>query len=342
MKRAVILIALALTVSISTLGQWDIQDSHSATNFRGIHAVDDTIAWASGTEGTVLRTLDGGAHWQKCTTPPGAEKLDFRGIWAWDANSASVMSAGPGDLSRLYRTTDGCAHWIEERKNSEKEGFWDAIAFHDKAGVLIGDPINGHFYTEIITRDRGWHVDDASCAALPGEAAFAASNSSVVMFDSGKYLIGTGGKSGPRVLLSPLLAYNDSSKGCLGVSVPLASGNESSGIFSLAFRDLEHGVAVGGDYKKPEESTGTVAFTSDGGRHWTAATKPPHGYRSTVAWNSDAKVWIAAGTNGSDISYDDGKSWQPVDNGNWNALSLPYIVGSGGRIGKLNLSAIKK
>ena len=340
MKRALILSVLAFTTS--ALAQWDLQDSHSTSNFRGIHAVNERIAWASGTEGTVLRTRDSGAHWQKCATPPGAEKLDFRGIWAWDANSAIVMSAGPGDLSRLYRTTDGCAHWIEERRNSDKEGFWDAFAFHDKTGILIGDPINGHFYTEVMRRGHGWHIDDAPCAALPGEAAFAASNSSVVIFDLGKYIIGTGGKSGPRVLLSPLLAHNDGSKGCLGVSVPLASGNESSGVFSLAFRDLKHGVAVGGDYKKPDESSGTAAFTSDGGLHWTAATKRPNGYRSSVAWHPAAKGWIAAGTNGSDISYDDGKTWLSLDNGNWNALSLPYIVGPGGRIAKLNPDALKK
>jgi photosystem II stability/assembly factor-like uncharacterized protein len=341
MNRASIFRVLLLTASISSFAQWDLQDSHSTANFRGIYAVNDKVAWASGTEGTVLRTQEGGTHWRKCTTPPGAEKLDFRGIWAWDANSAVVISAGPGDQSRVFRTTDACAHWTQERNNSEKEGFWDAIAFHDKTGLLIGDPISGHFYTEVMT-GREWRVDDAPCAALPGEAAFAASNSSVVIFGPRNYIIGTGGKSGPRALLSPLLAYNDTSKPCLGISVPLASGNESSGVFSLSFRDAKHGIAVGGDYKKPQASPGTAAFTSDGGRHWTAATKPPRGYRSTVAWYPTAKLWIAAGTNGSDISHDDGKTWQTLDNGDWNALSLPYIVGPGGRIGKLSPGAIKK
>ncbi len=118
-------------------------------------------------------------------------------------------------------------------------------------------------------------------------------------------------------------------------SVPLASGNDSSGVFSLAFRDQHHGIAVGGDYKKPNESNGTAAYTTDGGKTWTAATKPPHGYRSAVAWDAADKAWIAVGTNGSDVSYDDGKTWQPLDNGNWNALSLPWVVGPEGRIAKL-------
>jgi hypothetical protein len=124
-------------------------------------------------------------------------------------------------------------------------------------------------------------------------------------------------------------------------AVPLANEGESAGIFSLGYHTgdvVGYGyslVAVGGDYTKPNESAGTAAWTADGGQHWTAATKPPHGYRSTVAWDADAKAWIAAGTNGSDISYDDGTTWQPLDDGNWNALSLPWIVGPKGRIAKL-------
>jgi photosystem II stability/assembly factor-like uncharacterized protein len=335
----------------SACAQWSIQESHTTAGLRGIHAVTSSIAWASGTDGTILRTTDGGSLWQKCAIPPGGEKVDFRGIWAWDATTAIAMSSGPGDQSRLYKTTDGCAHWSEERRNEDKEGFWDAVVFQshdfgmlgdDHTGVLIGDPVHGRFYTEINSGDQGWVVDHDSCVSRTDESAFAASNSSAFVFGSRRYIIGTGGKGGPRVLLSPLLAYRDHSKGCRAISVPLAGGSDSSGVFSLAFRDRKHGIAAGGDYKKPDTSEGTAAWTADGGLHWTASSKPPHGYRSAVAWNAEAKAWIAAGTNGSDVSYDDGKTWQPLDSGNWNALSLPYVVGPNGRIGKLRSDALKR
>jgi photosystem II stability/assembly factor-like uncharacterized protein len=94
-------------------------------------------------------------------------------------------------------------------------------------------------------------------------------------------------------------------------------------------------MAVGGDYRQPEKTEGTAAYTKDGGKHWTAAVKPPHGFRSAVAWDAKSNAWIAVGTNGSDISYDDGKTWQWLDSGNWNALSLPWAVGPHGQIGKL-------
>jgi hypothetical protein len=108
----------------------------------------------------------------------------------------------------------------------------------------------------------------------------------------------------------------------------------------MNLRDWRHWIAVGGDYTKPNESAGTAAWSSNGGSTWTASTTPPHGYRSTVQWSESLKLWITAGTNGSDISRDDGRTWQLLDNGNWNALSFPFIVGPQGRIARLNSQAL--
>lgn len=324
---------------------WEIQDSHTTASFRGVHAVDDSVAWVSGSGGTILRTDDGGAHWQKCSPPPDGEKLDFRGIWAWNADRAIVLSSGPGDQSRVYSTSDVCSHWQEDRRNSEAGGFWDAVVFQgrdfgllgdEKTGVLIGDPVHGRFHTEVMILGHGWFTDDDSCVARANEAAFAASNSAVFVFGSRRYIIATGGQAGPRVLLSPLLAYRDRSRSCLEVALPLAGGSESSGAFSLAFRDLTHGVVVGGNYKLPNDPNGTAVWTADGGRHWTASTRLPHGYRSAVAFDAGARVWIAVGTNGSDVSDDDGQNWKPIDDGQWNSVSLPYAVGPNGRIARLS------
>ncbi len=344
-KRMVI--TLFLLASTNALAQWNTQKSGTTANLRGIHAVSSSVAWASGSEGTILRTENGGMDWLRCTTPPGAEKLDFRAVWAWDENTAMVMSAGPGEQSRVYETKDGCSHWTEMIKNADKDGFWDAMTFLDahlgagsaaNTGIVIGDPIHDRFYTMKMTGGK-WALADSSCAAHPGEAAFAASNSSVYVFGSRRYILVTGGTGGPRALLSPTLAGRDASQGCLEVPLPLASGSDSAGAFSVFFRDAQHGVTVGGDYKHPEQTSGTAAFTNDGGHHWTAASKPTHGYRSAVAWDATAKAWIAVGTNGSDISHDDGKTWQALDHANWNALSLPYVVGPKGNVTKLTATA---
>ena len=104
--------------------QWEMESSRTTADLRGIDNVGGGVAWASGTNGTVLRTEDGGYLWQACTVPPGAEHLDFRGMQAFDANTAIVMSSGKGDLSRLYKTTDGCQTWKLVFTNPDTDGFW--------------------------------------------------------------------------------------------------------------------------------------------------------------------------------------------------------------------------
>jgi hypothetical protein len=99
-------------------------------------------------------------------------------------------------------------------------------------------------------------------------------------------------------------------------------------------------VAVGGDNARPNESAGTAAWSADGGEQWAASATPPHGYRSSVEWSELLQAWITVGANGSDISRDDGKTWAALDNGNWNALSLPFVVGPDGRIARLNPAAL--
>ena len=132
--------------------------------------------------------------------------------------------------------------------------------------------------------------------------------------------------------------------------LPLGNGSDSSGAFSIALIKHHIGVVVGGDYLKPTIATSTAAFVSPKTGHWTAATTPPHGYRSAVAYDSKTKTWITVGPNGTDISTDDGKNWRPLKptstepqdaDKNWNALSLPFVVGPHGRIGKLHPTALK-
>ncbi len=374
----VVLVALAGIAAAQTQpetsGPWAMEQSGVTAGLRGIHAVNAEVAWASGTNGTILRTVDGGARWQRCATPLGAARLDFRGIWAWDAQTAITMSSGPGDLSRLYKTVDGCKTWKLVFTDPDRDGFFDALLFVDRwHGILLGDPAHGsdnpvegaYFTFRIrVTKDGGniWApaVDPefghsgVNLQPLSGEAFFAASNTSMGM--AGDFLLL--GTSRDRVLRRRLAishawqgftaaycagAVDPISHSC-GIPwldwasslAPLARESDSAGIFSLAFRNAIRGIAVGGDYAKPNNSEGTAAWSADGGKTWRAAVKPPHGYRSAVAWDPDLKTWITVGTNGSDISYDDGKTWTPLDNGNWNALSLPWVVGPDGRVARLN------
>jgi len=355
------LLAFVLLAAGAARAQWEMENSGTTADLRGIDNVGGGIAWASGTNGTVLRTEDGGYLWQACTVPPGAEHLDFRGIQAFDANTAIVMSSGKGDLSRLYKTTDGCHTWKLVFTNPDKDGFWDAILLNrfDKDGYLLGDPVNGSFRfwktgDKGVTWQDDWQGDDSKrtawkgLGALPQEGAFAASNSALLVDE--RYAIGfvAGGPGGGRLFLADDI---DDGSRFHAVSLLLRRGSTSSGAFSIESRDWDGLVVVGGDYRKHDDSSGTAAYSKDGGEHWHAAHSPPHGYRSAVAYDTATKTWITVGPNGTDISTDDGKNWRalrpdaalheaPDADRDWNALSLPFVVGPHGRIGKQNPHAV--
>ena len=348
--------------------QWQIEASHTTAGLRGIDYVGNGVAWASGANGTVLRTLDDGSSWQACAIPPGAERLDFRGIQAFDANTAIVMSSGKGYLSRLYKTTDGCRTWKLIFTNPDEEGFLDAVyKAADQKLYVLGNPVHGTF-AMFLSEDAGdtWFAaGEAGRSAHPGSLAFAASNSALTGWDP--YLtFGTGGSAsvyvyttGVKCFPPPghpngLLVFNCTVE-WKNAEAPIASESSTSGIFSLATRPFtaKDGVqtavvvAVGGDCAKPDQSAMTAAWSIDGGEHWTTPQTPPHGFRSAVAYDAAAKTWITVGPNGTDISTDDGRNWRALHpdpalheasgaDRDWNALSLPFVVGPHGRIGKLS------
>jgi len=353
-------------------GPWQKQDSGTTAGLRGIDSVDGTVAWASGTGGTVLKTIDGGARWEKCAAPD-AEKdgtaLDLRGVQAWDARTAIVMASGPGEKSRLYKTTDGCRTWVMLFKNPDApNGFFDSFWLNGSRGILLGDPVREQFAVFVTENNcKTWKRDEHGGLAIHGRslAAFAASNSAIAIGNAlFTRAFAVGGKSG-SVFFNRPFTMEEEQHGMIdrlvrkeppwrSSSIPVASGTDSAGAFAIAYRypvtvgecvdctfnENSRFVAVGGDYPKPNESAGTAAWSTDGGWTWTPSTVSPHGYRSGVQWSDVLKLWITVGTNGSDISRDDGKTWKPLDNGNWNGLSLPFVVGPNGRIARLNFGAV--
>ena len=353
---------------------WQMQDSDTTASLRGIDSVNGIIAWASGTGGMVLRTIDGGAHWQRCATPDAGKDgatLDFRGVQAWDAKTAIVMASGPGLKSRLYKTTDSCKTWKLLFTNPDSpNGFFDCFWFNDKLGILLGDAVRGQmtvYFSE--NRGKSWKRDPHKGLSVDGRglSAFAASNRSIAIGDAlFRRSFVTGGKDGSVYFVRPYTS-DEQRNGIINrmvrkelpwksAPIPIGSKTESSGAFAVSYRyPITIGIcedcafdensvliAVGGDYTRPDSSTGTAAYSVDGGMHWTASAIPPHGYRSTVQWSDDLGLWVTAGTNGSDLSRDGGKTWQPLDNGNWNALSLPFIVGPNGRVARLNVAVLPK
>jgi len=337
------LAALAVFVSVLTAavaGQrvhWEPLESGVTVRLRGVSAVSPQVAWISGERGTVLRTTDGGVTWQRRPVP-GAEALDFRDIDAIGDGIASVLSIGPGESSRIYRTTDAGAQWTLQFTNHHPQVFLDAMAFTDAAhGAAFSDSVDGRFVI-LMTAAGGAHWTrvpaDRLPPALPGEGAFAASGTNVAVRGTHIWI----GTTASRVLHSA-----DAGRTWTMASTPVATG-EATGIFSIAFRDARHGVVVGGNYTKESDATGNLATTQDGGATWQAAGGLS-GYRSVVAWmrGLGPAGWLAVGPSGADVSMDDGRTWSPAGGDGYDALSISpdghaaFATGARGRIARVTV-----
>lgn len=333
-------LCLAIVLLQIPAPRWTPLSTGVTARLRGISAVTDRVVWASGANGTILRTTDGGATWQTLRVP-GAEKLDFRDIDAVSERSAYVLSIGSGELSRIYKTSDAGATWAEQFVNRDPQAFFDAMAFWDESrGVAISDSAGGVFVI-LLTFDGGRTWSRVPAAALPpalaNEGFFAASGTNVATWGRDHVWLGTGAATAARVLRS-----SDGGRTWQLASTPVAAG-PSAGIFSIAFSDARHGLVVGGDYKLEGQAVNNAAITSDGGATWTPVSGLS-GFRSVVSYlTPDGRSVIAVGPSGSDISRDRGATWTPLAGPGFHTFSTPpkgssgFAAGERGAIGRLRL-----
>ncbi len=325
------------------------QTSPVTVSMRGVSAVSANVCWASGPEGTVLRTIDGGETWQRCNVA-AAPTTDFRDIHAFDAQRAIVMGIAAPAL--FYLTEDGGQTWQETYRDERPAVFFDGMDFWDdgKRGLAFSDPVDGKILI-IQTADAGSSWSEVNPVNIPpaleNEAGFAGSGTGIITYGNGFALIGLGGQT-PKAL-TRILRSNDYGQTWSATYAPMAS-SQSAGIFSIALNQSQQGVAVGGDYLQPD-STDSVMMFLEGGRKFharSAERNGPNGYRSVVAFIPGINGLIAAGPNGIDVVEQPEVVWQQVSTIGYHSLSLAkaatadakavgWCVGSEGRIAKITL-----
>jgi photosystem II stability/assembly factor-like uncharacterized protein len=300
---------LVQLMSISVLAQdpIHIQTSGTMASFRGLSVVDDSVAWVSGSLGTIGKTVSGGRKWQ-FRTVPGMEKADFRTLYAFDSLNALIGNAGSPSI--LLRTEDGGKTWKEVYRNVHPDAFLDGVDFWDKKrGIVYGDPINGRIVL-LKTIDGGKHWLELPESQRPkldsGEASFAASGTNIRTWGKSNVLIATGGK------ISRLWFSENDGQTWRQLTVPILQGKASQGIFSVAV----HGkiwMVVGGDYLADTLRKQHVFVSQNEGRSWMFPKEPTQGYRESVEWIR-GNTWLSTGPSGTDLSSNDGNTWMPISN----------------------------
>ena len=309
--------------------EWKEIETPVKASLRGLSPVSDLICWASGSGGTWLKTTDGGETWDTGVIA-GLDTVDFRSIHAFDENTAVVASAGQPAV--IYRTVNGGKSW-EKVHQEGPEAFFDGITFlNESKGFIIGDPVGGKWMI-LETSDGGknWKSMENLPAADVGEAAFAASASSLLATKM-SLIFGTGGS------VSNLYFYDFKAKNWDKIKTPILQGGASQGIFAL--EKVGNGIlAVGGDYSKLDfREKNSFRFSE---KSFEFPYQSPLGYRSGIAFFQKEKLTIAVGPSGSDISKDEGMTWENFSATGYHAVKTSsdqksvWASGSGGRVGVL-------
>lgn len=308
--------------ALSVAQSFTAQNSNTSEDLRGLSAVSASVVWASGTHGTYLRTVDGGLTWTVGQVP-GAEALDFRDVQAFSAEEAYLLSAGPGEQSRIYKTADAGKTWSLQFTNNYPKGFYDCMAFWDRThGIAVGDPVDGEF--ELIATEDGvrWTALPASSRprALAEEGAFAASGTCIGVQGDNVWFVSGGNAA--RV-------FRSSNRGntWAAADVPLVNDGAAAGAFSVAFAGQTTALIGGGDYQHPEK-TPNLAYSDDGGFTWGVLAFKQQAYFSAVALDPhDNRRLLAVGS--AHAGYTDdwrGGVWKAYWDVNLNAA---VFVGPG-------------
>lgn len=235
--------------------------------------------------------------------------LEFRSI-AQTATNVFILSVANPAL--LYEVSKKNLKPRLKYQENNKKVFYDSMKFwNNKEGIAMGDPLTD-FLSIIVTRDGGksWTklMSDKFPKIVNGEAAFAASNTNIVVKGNNTWIVSGGMKA--RVFYSA-----DKGNTWEVYDTPIVQGKAMAGIFTADFYDAKRGFIAGGDYEAPNQNFANKARTLDGGETWDLVSdNKSFGYASCVQYipNSDGKSLVSVGPSGLYYSYDSGNSWKQL------------------------------
>lgn len=295
-------------------------------SLRGLSVVNNDIVWASGSNGTIIRTINGGKTFQ-VINPKGYEKRDFRDIEAFDSSTAIIMAVDTPAI--ILKTTDGGQTWRKVFEDKRPGMFLDAMDFNGSTGVVVGDPIDGKMF-RAYTFDKGesWTINQSSPEFSAGEAFFASSGSNVKLITSPS----AANKKTKAIEKSIFVSGGIRSRLFLGdqsFNIPLQQGKNSTGANGLAIEPkAKYGFVCGGDFSDPKriDSTMVLFEIKKNKVDFSFPASPPSGYKSAVTFVK-AYTLISCGTSGIDLSTDNGKNWKKISDLPFHVCNAVY--GSG-------------
>ena len=121
-------------------GSWRQRLSGSCTLTSDIAAADANHLWAAQTDGEVLRTVDGGRHWQRVILPTANLNGGYLGAidFVDNLNGWVVSSAGTVGDQFVFHTTDGGRTWQQQGPTGDPANLFGIDSVDGRTVVAVG------------------------------------------------------------------------------------------------------------------------------------------------------------------------------------------------------------
>ena len=252
------LLVLAATGGFTSGGpklSWQLSDTGVTARFRGLAPVSDKVAWVAGSAGTILRTVDGGRTWQR-VDPPGhgrAAVPRHRGVRRETRGRADHRRGRPVPAVRHLGRRPHLDGDVPQRRPGRLLRLRDVPRPPARPGPVrpgrrqVPDP---------------GHLRRRPVLGGPADHRHAGRADRRVRVRGQRHLPGVRRPLGRRPGVvrhrrrraGPGVRHHERRPHAGRVTdTPIPSG-ASAGIYSLAFKDPWHGIAVGGDYAVPDSA----------------------------------------------------------------------------------------
>jgi photosystem II stability/assembly factor-like uncharacterized protein len=327
--RALLLLLAAHCSLLTAAAAWVRQSSGTLAWLHAVYFLDESRGWAVGGKGTLLATVDGGAHWRAERSPTEDALRDIffvdeRTGWLVCERNIYQLTTKEEPRSYLLKTTDGGASWtrVEVMASADADVLLVRVRFAGgERGWAFGEA--GALYA---TTDGGatWQRQRVPTRHLLQGGVFLDAQRGWVV-GAGSTLLQTtdGGATWNAGRLETPAAPQASSQAnakASGAQAPRASTGASSVRFNaVSFVNERRGWAVG--------ASGAAYATTNGGRSWHALSTGVEADLFDVTFY-DEREGRATGGGGTVIhTTDGGATWQTEPTGTSHPLERLFFSG---------------
>jgi photosystem II stability/assembly factor-like uncharacterized protein len=292
LKAVFILCLILYLADFANAQEWQWSNPQPQGNhLQSVYFFDDNTGFAVGNMGTVLKTTDGGNHWDILYLPghPSLYSIHFFGT------EVGIIT---GENGTIFRTADEGETW-DDRSIDPGHDLFSVYLYNSDTGYIVGcddysdrgilykTTNGGETWTLVNTTSRWLYT----VYPIGGSTVFAAGG-------DGIYRSNNGGLNWLDSLLTPH---------------PIAS---------LCFSDDDHGVAAGGGNEED-----LFMITTNGGDSWNQIYQMPTLYYSSVFFSSALTGYAIGYSYGNIVmkTIDGGITWVMISSYDYNLNSLYFI-----------------